>query len=209
MKRLLTGLLLSVCIFTTATAQNWDINTLHKINSWDGKFVRGYSKAMSKSAPYLTIGLPVGMALYGGITKNKPLLADAIYIGTSLVEAVAITSALKVMVKRERPYDKYPDRVHPYSRESSYSFPSSHTAAAFSVATSLCIRYPKWYVIAPSALWACSVGFSRMNEGVHYPSDVFAGAAIGAGCAVMNVYINRALNRWLFGWEKTPKVIRY
>lgn len=201
--------LLLLCTVSGAMAQNWDINTLHRINSWDGKFVRGYSKAMSKSAPYLTIGLPVGMALYGGITKNKPLLADAIYIGTSVIEAVAITSAIKVMVKRERPYERYPDRVHPYSTESSYSFPSSHTAAAFSVATSLSIRYPKWYVIAPSALWACSVGFSRMNEGVHYPSDVIAGAAIGAGCAVMNVYINRALNRWLFGWEKTPKVIHY
>ena len=198
-------ILCSVCVF----AQNWDINTLHKINSWDGKFVRGYSKAMSKSCPYLSIGLPVGMALYGGITKNKPLLADAIYIGTSLAEAVVITSGLKLLVDRERPYERYPDRVHPYSRESSSSFPSSHTAAAFSVATSLSIRYPKWYVITPSALWACSVGFSRMNEGVHYPSDVIAGAVIGAGCAVMNIYVNRALNRWLFGWERTPKVINY
>ena len=209
MKRLFTAILLLFCLSMGAFAQNWDINTLHKINSWDGKFVRGYSKAMSQSAPYLTIGIPAAMAIYGGITKNKPLLADAIYIGTSLIEAVAITSALKVIVKRERPYERYPDRVHPYSHESSYSFPSSHTAAAFSVATSLSIRYPKWYVIAPSALWACSVGFSRINEGVHYPSDVFAGAAIGAGCAVMNIYINRALNRWLFGWEQTPKVIRY
>ena len=77
------------------------------------------------------------------------------------------------------------------------------------MATSLSIRYPKWYVIAPSALWACSVGFSRMNEGVHYPSDVIAGAFIGAGCAVMNIYVNRALNKWLFGWERTPKVINY
>ena len=40
---------------------------------------------------------------------------------------------------------------------------------------------------------------SRMNEGVHYPSDVLAGAAVGAGCAVANHYINRWLNRWLFG----------
>ena len=58
-------------------------------------------------------------------------------------------------------------------------------------ATSLSVKYPKWYVIAPSALWACSVGVSRMNEGVHYPSDVLAGAAIGAGCAVVNIYVNK------------------
>ena len=196
------------CVLSIS-AQNWDINTLHKINSWDSKFVRNYSKFMSKSAPYISIGIPVGMAIYGGITKNKPLLADALYIGTSLGVAVVFTSAIKLMVDRERPYDRYPDLIHPYSREKSSSFPSSHTAAAFSVATSLSIRYPKWYVIAPSALWATSVGFSRMTEGVHYPSDVITGAVIGAGCAVVNIYVNRALNRWLFGWERTPKVINY
>ena len=33
----------------------------------------------------------------------------------------------------------------------------------------------------------------------HYPSDVLAGAAIGAGCAVVNIYVNKWLNKWLFG----------
>lgn len=117
-------------------------------------------------------------------------------------KAVVLTYGIKHMIDRERPYDRYPGRVYPYSTESSPSFPSSHTAAAFSLATSLSIKYPKWYVIAPSAVWACSVGFSRMNEGVHYPSDVIAGAAIGAGCAVVNIYVNRWLNSWLFGEKK-------
>lgn len=182
-----------------AQAQNWDINTLHKINSMDSRFVRNYSKVFSRSAPYISIGVPVAMAAYAGFSKDQKLLKDAIYIGTSVAEAVVVTYGLKHAVGRERPYDHYPDRVHAYSFESSPSFPSSHTAAAFSLATSLSIKYPKWYVIAPSAVWACSVGFSRMNEGVHYPSDVVAGAAIGAGCAVVNVYVNRWLNKWLFG----------
>lgn len=183
-------------------AQNWDINTLHKVNRLDSRFVRNYSKAFSRSAPYISVGVPVAMAAYAGFTKDKDLLKDAIYIGTSVGEAVVLTYGLKYAVGRERPYERYPDRVHAYSLEDSPSFPSGHTAAAFSLATSLSIKYPKWYVIAPSALWACSVGFSRMNEGVHYPSDVVAGAAIGAGCAVANVYVNRWLNRWLFGEKR-------
>ena len=56
----------------------------------------------------------------------------------------------------------------------------------------------QWYVIAPSAVWACGVGFARINQGVHYPSDVVAGAAIGVGCAFANIYINRWLNKILF-----------
>ena len=181
------------------SAQNWDVNTLHRINSWDSKFVRNYNKIISRSEPYVAVGVPVAMAIAAWIKQDKGLLKDAVYIGTSVAGTFVVSYGLKYLVDRARPYDTYPDRVHPYSYEDSPSFPSSHTSTAFALATSLFVKYPKWYVIAPSALWACSVGVSRMNEGVHYPSDVLAGAAIGVGCAVANVYINRWLNRWLFG----------
>ncbi|MBQ8224391.1 MAG: phosphatase PAP2 family protein [Bacteroides sp.] len=180
-------------------AQNWDINTVHRINSWDGKFIRNYNKVISKTEPYVAIGVPVAMAVTAWIKDDKALLKDAVYIGTSVAGAFAVTYGMKYLIDRERPYEKYPDRVHPYSRENSPSFPSGHTSTAFALATSLCVKYPKWYVIAPSAVWACSVGVSRMNEGVHYPSDVLTGAVLGAGCAVANIYINRWLNKWLFG----------
>lgn len=195
--------LFSLCVlFTLSTslfAQNWDINTLHKVNSWDGKFIRNYNKVISKTEPYIAIGIPVVMATAAWIKNDKKLLKDAVYIGSSVAGAFIVTYGMKYLIGRERPYEKYPNRVHAYSQENSPSFPSGHTSTAFALATSLCIKYPKWYVIAPSALWACSVGVSRMNEGVHYPSDVFTGAVVGAGCAVANIYINRWLNKWLFG----------
>ena len=193
-------LLLALCLFVPkGAAQNWDINTLHKVNSWDGNFVRNYNKIISRTEPYVAVGVPVAMALAAWIKNDKDLLKDAVYVGTSVAGAFVVTYGMTYLVDRQRPYDRYPVRVHAYSHESSPSFPSGHTATAFALATSLSVKYPKWYVIAPSALWACSVGVSRMNEGVHYPSDVLAGAAIGAGCAVANIYINRWLNRWLFG----------
>ena len=180
------------------SAQSWDVQALHTMNSLDGHFLRGCSTVFSKSVPYFVIGVPVTMAIYGGCAKNKKILSDALYIGTSVIEAVALSTALKYTVDRPRPYDRYPELIHPYSLESSPSFPSTHTALAFNLATSLSIRYPKWYVIAPSMLWATGVGLSRMTEGVHYPTDVIAGAIIGAGCAVVNVYVNRWLDRLIF-----------
>ncbi len=201
-------LLCMTFIFSGVYAQNWDINTLHKINQGQSRFARNYSKAMSRSTFYLGVGIPVGMAAYAGIARNQPLLSDAIYIGTSVAEALVISCGTKYLIDRERPYDRYPDRVIAYDHESTPSFPSAHTAAAFSLATSLSLKYPKWYVIAPSAIWACSVGVSRMQEGVHYPSDVIAGAVIGSGCAVVNLYVNRYLNQWLFP-EKKQMVINY
>ena len=176
-------------------AQNWDINIVKTINSWH---VHGLSRGLSHSGLILPVGVPTAMGIYALIEKDQALLKDAIYIGTTVVEAVGITYGLKYTFDRRRPYVKYPQLVHPIEPEDSPSFPSGHTAAAFSLATSLSITYPKWYVIAPSALWACGVGFARMNQGVHYPSDVLTGAAIGVGCAFVNVYVNRWLNKVLF-----------
>lgn len=199
MKRNILFVYFAFFVVSMVSAQNWDINTLHQINSWDGKFIRNYNKFISQSEPYIAIGVPVAMAVAAWVKNDKELLKDAIYVGTTVAGTFVLTYGMKYLFDRDRPFVTYPDQVHPYSYESSPSFPSGHTSTAFALATSLCIKYPKWYVIAPSALWACSVGVSRMNEGVHYPSDVLAGAAIGAGCAVANIYINRWLNQWLFG----------
>lgn len=77
--------------------------------------------------------------------------------------------------------------------ESSPSFPSAHTSFSFSLATSVSLAYPEWYVIAPAYLWAGAVGYSRMHLGVHYPSDVLVGAVIGAG----STYLSYRLNDWM------------
>ena len=197
-KRMKKGiLLLLMCCLALGQlhAQNWDINTVKKVNSWE---VHDLSRALSHSGLILPVGVPTAMGIYALVQKDEPMLKEAIYIGTSVIETLSLTMAMKYTFDRQRPYEKYPDLIHPVSTEPDPSFPSGHTAAAFSLATSLSITYPKWYVIAPSAVWACGVGFSRINQGVHYPSDVMAGAAIGVGCAFANVYINRWLNNILF-----------
>ena len=129
----------------------------------------------------------------------KTRKTGVIMLAALLADVLLCNVVIKNLVARTRPFDVNTAVQLLVAKPRDYSFPSGHTASAFALATSLCIKYPKWYVIAPSALWACSVGVSRMNEGVHYPSDVLAGAAIGAGCAIVNIYVNRWLNRWLFG----------
>ena len=142
MKRLSVLLLFLLPALLPLAAQNWDINTVHRVNSWDGRFIRNYNKVISRSEPYLAVGVPVAMALAGWIKDDRALLKDALYVGTSVAGAFVVTYGLKYIVGRDRPYERYPDRVHPYSREDSPSFPSGHTATAFALATSLSIRYP-------------------------------------------------------------------
>lgn len=195
MKKGIICLLIGLISLSQVHAQNWDINTVKEVNRWN---MHGLSKGLSHSGIIISVGLPTAIGVYALAKKDQPLLKDAIYIGTSVIEAVGLTYGLKYAIDRQRPYIKYPDKLHPIEPEDSPSFPSGHTAAAFSLATSLSITYPKWYVIAPSAAWACGVGFARINQGVHYPSDVLTGAAIGVGCAFANIYINRWLNKILF-----------
>lgn len=195
MNKRITSLIVCLIICCQLSAQNWDINTVKTINDWN---MHGLSRGLSHSGIILPVGIPTAMGIYALIKKDQPLLKNAVFIGTTVIEALGVTYGLKYAFDRERPFVKYPDKIHPINPEDSPSFPSGHTAAAFSLATSLSITYPKWYVIAPSAAWACGVGLARMNQGVHYPSDVLAGAAIGVGCGFANIYINRWLNKILF-----------
>lgn len=181
------------CTLLFASGNTPDYRLLRKINHIDNKFVHHTSDFLSKSAPYFSIGVPAGIGLYALIAKNDKSFFDAIYIGSSLCEAALLTYGLKYSVRRDRPFKTHNDIIQ-RDHVGSYSFPSGHTSTAFSIATSLSINYPKWYVIAPSMLWACGVGFARMYEGVHYPSDVLCGAILGAGTA----WLNYRLNQWLF-----------
>jgi membrane-associated phospholipid phosphatase len=61
------------------------------------------------------------------------------------------------------------------------------------LAGSLSLAYSKWYVILPSYLYASTVAYSRMDLGVHYPSDVVTGALIGTGTAYLTYNINKKI----------------
>lgn len=177
---LILVLLFSLLLFS----QNSDIELLRKINLNRNKNLDGVFTGITKSAAPLAIGLPVVLLGYGLIKKDSVSSYNGIYIGASVVVASGTVFMLKHIVDRPRPYVTYPD-IDNVTTESSPSFPSNHTSTAFSLATSVSIAYPKWYVIAPAFLWAGTVGYSRMDLGVHYPSDVLMGAIIGAGSAYL------------------------
>lgn len=198
-------LLLSVCsvLYTPAQAQNVDINLLKKINQNSPPALRNFSSFVSNTAYITVVTVPIVMGSVALAQKNDDLLKGAIYVGASLAVNTAFTYALKYSVNRQRPYDKYPGVLNVPYPENSPSFPSGHTSIAFATATSLTLKYPKWYVIAPSYLWACSVAYSRMNLGVHYPSDVLAGAILGAGSA----YLTYVINNWFWKKQNNKRII--
>ena len=105
-----------------------------------------------------------------------------------------LVSGMKIVVDRQRPPEYFaeknikihtPDRL-PVSR----SFPSGHTQTAFVTAVYLCCLYPTLSIVF--LLLAFLVGLSRIALGVHFPLDVFTGAIIGSGFAIIGFRLNLA-----------------
>ena len=201
--RKITTIILLCCAFlitcTDISAQNTDIVLLKSMNQNESVLLRNYSKVASNTTVYLVLAAPLTLGTISLIEKNDDLLKDAIYICSATALDGIITYSLKKAIHRQRPYVSYPNEITAYATENSFSMPSGHTSLAFTTATALSLSYPKWYVIAPGYIWACSIGYSRMNLGVHYPSDVLAGAVLGAGSA----FVTYKINQWY--WKKREK----
>jgi membrane-associated phospholipid phosphatase len=184
------SLILIIVLFSFKSfSQNGDINLLKKIN---GSYTHSGGKVMTfvtNSVDYGGIGLPVGLLVTGLIRKDKAMTMNSYELISATLVGSILTTTLKLSIDRTRPFVTYPNDIVKYTKGGSHSFPSGHTSMAFATATSISLMYPKWYVIAPSFLWASSIGYSRMYLGVHYPTDVLAGAILGAGTSIGSHYL--------------------
>lgn len=138
---------------------------------------------LSRSADHglLWLGAAAGLAALGGNARARRAALRGI---ASLGVASAVTNVLgKSAVRRQRPLLDAVPVVRQLARQPvTTSFPSGHAASAAAFATGVALESKGWgAVVAPLAL---SVAASRVYTGVHYPSDVLAGAVLGVGAAL-------------------------
>jgi len=120
---------------------------------------------------------------------------------------LAVGKVISELVDRARPFVADPHGVHLFSSHAADpGFPSDHATAAFAIAVAILLRKRGWGIAALVLATVLSVG--RVALGVHYPSDVLAGAALGAAAALalwtppLRIRIDR-LADWLGGyWDR-------
>ncbi len=168
--------------------QNFDEKLFFSINHWgdDAPSLDGPMKFVTNTAFIPIAAVPLG--LYGGgwLSDDKELAVAGFSIGAGLATSTLLGEVImKNIIRRARPYHVIEGTRLITEGAHGFSFPSGHSSSSVGLATGLSLHFPKWYVIIPSYLYATAVMLSRPYLGAHYPSDLLAGAVLGALCQVL------------------------
>lgn len=130
-----------------------------------------------------------GIAWYGLMAVLLLRYRDAAVIPVLHMIAVgllctAVYKWLKARTLRPRPYQLHSSIQHFIAPLDRFSFPSGHTLHAVAFSLVAAGYYPG--LSAPLAVFSLLIAMSRVVLGLHYPSDVLAGAAIGAAIALVS-----------------------
>jgi undecaprenyl-diphosphatase len=157
---------------------------LENILAWDARFTAGLRIA-EKPGPLRVLAAVLahsgdswfwilGLALVWW--RGEPhWQARAWTLGLGVLVTALVVMILKFTIRRRRPEGEWGNL---YRKTDPHSFPSGHAARAVMLATIALGMGPPW-LAALLSLWAPLVGLARVAMGVHYLSDVLAGALLG------------------------------
>jgi membrane-associated phospholipid phosphatase len=128
--------------------------------------VRGFSRLGEHAAIWLALGA-------AGAAVDRSRRPRWLRAARAVLAAYALNTLLKTIVRRRRPQlEKLPALI---STPTSLSFPSAHASSSFAAARAYSSLLPG----VPLYIVAALMALSRVYLGVHYPSDIAAGALLG------------------------------
>ncbi|MFE6848869.1 phosphatase PAP2 family protein [Streptomyces sp. NPDC057686] len=155
-----------------ARADRWLLASLRDYG--DGPRTASATRVLSRLGEHGGVWLAIGLM---GACLDRPRRSTWVRASASVGTAHAISMMVKPVVGRQRP--ELPGRIPLVPTSGRNSFPSSHAASAAAAAVAFSVLLPG----VPIAVAAVVMCVSRVIAGVHYPSDVAAGAALGVVAA--------------------------
>lgn len=172
---------------------HFDIAVQQAVQAWPSEWHDSMSMLSTVGQPAIMIGVLVGLTLWGFVRHRKRLVVATMLAGA----VIAGGFLLKYIIGRDRP----PGALADSTVLDIYSFPSGHALSAAVVLGLL--AYLLWQILP--RLWAymtavvlglgvMAISLSRIYLGVHYPTDVLAGSALGL------------LSLWAIIWYIKPRL---
>jgi membrane-associated phospholipid phosphatase len=138
---------------------------------------------------WVVLAIVVALAQRRGLRST---VGFALFTALTTLAADSVSFGVKDLTDRARPFEVH-DQIHPLYVVHSSSFPAGHAATAFAGAVLLSLAAPR---LAPAFVaLAALIAWSRVYDGVHYPTDIVAGAAIGAAIGAAAVVLLRLAER--------------
>jgi len=174
-----------------------DWSLLHSLNDFFAQHdaVEDPVVTFVNAAEALFLALVVGLFLLARgrsrLRARRAAVSAAAGAGIGLLIAHFVSQA----VDRPRPFVSDPTGVHLFSGHAADpGFPSDHATAGFAIAVAILLRDRRWGIPVLVAATVLAVG--RVAMGLHYPSDVIAGAALGSAVS-LGLWLARPARRLL------------
>ncbi len=163
--------------------ENRDHRVMRRLNSWRApRWIRYWMLTATRMGDgWLWYSLGALLLGFGG-SRGYVAFGAA---GSAAFVGIFVFKALKKLSHRQRPCHLQPHCWANVLPPDQFSFPSGHTMTAFSIALVVSYFYPglEW----PLYFLAISIGVSRIVLGMHFLSDVLAGAVIGSALGISSI----------------------
>jgi undecaprenyl-diphosphatase len=163
--------------------ENRDHRVMRRMNRWSPpRWIRFWMLAATRMGDGWIWYSLAGILLLGGGVNRYAAVGAA---GSAAIVGVFLFKALKRISHRQRPCQFEPHCWAKILPPDQFSFPSGHTMTAFAISLVVSYFYPS--LEAPLYFLAISIGISRVVLGMHFLSDVLAGALLGSALGVASI----------------------